>query len=769
MKKLLSLLVASVMVLGMVSVMYTLPQNTAKAADVTKDVTMNVNVWNRCGFDRYGRPLYDGKYTQYSGVTVNADGTFAPTTQYPTYDATSGVFVPWQSEGEVIWGRIGFLMPNAAYAIRNDGGGRYNRPVNNTSPANWTVTPYLYTEVWLTVKASGGESQLYDHRYIIMDNLGQVWIDPDGVYHDCRYWDPANPTSPYYRSSTILSGDNSAQWNDCFTNPKMFVDPSGDNNTQGPYIFNSQYNNVSPIQDLPAPKYHERVYYWWYDEGKGIDRVWRLGWANMTDYLRRDGICADGVHTSTGIVGNFPNSYYPGKPVLWNSLVTDPVSRRWTPNDQNIIGNDWDCGINLVVFSNTEKYIDVNGNGNWDYGEPIFLDVDNNGFDQNDTRLISYTIQWGGRAFNFREQTDVGPTDEDLQWYIAKGLTSPNFPANIMRGSLSGVSLYEQMYQDNDANNIVSPGDYRLCNINKRNTGFGLTSGGFFQGDAITMLELLYTTCSEKYNIHVQSDLWMIMQKDTLQNPEMAPSRTAAAFYSSNGDINSMAQLINKATALDVDGKTFYVPTTTFFDVQLQYREYLGLQLFLDNGVDNNIAEGGKCYALSLADDHVNFEAGEQFVGSKKVEKAMDIDLPLTEFPDMFLYNEVNYNMEPNQFPTPLPADIRYGCGEVIYKDLNRTPLNPAQPLQPDPSAINYNPGVVNVGDQRMMDIKISSATATGDAGTIVTYKAGSFVVDGDLDVGRPLIKLENGVTFYDETHDCVQPNSMYDVGELVY
>lgn len=769
MKKLLSLLVASVMVLGMVTTMYALPQNTAKAADVTKDVTMNVNVWNRCGFDRYGRPLYDGKYTQYSGVTVNADGTFAPTTQYPTYDATSGVFVPWQSEGEVIWGRVGFLMPNASYAIRNDGSGRYNRPVNNTSPANWTVTPYLYTEAWLTVKASGGESQLYDHRYIIMDNLGQVWIDPDGSYNDCRYWDPANPTSGYYRSSTILSGDNSAQWNDCFTNPKMLVDPSGDNNTQGPYIFNSQYNKTAPIQDLPSPNYHEKVYYWWYDEGKGIDRVWRLGWANMNDYLRRDGICADGVHTSSGIVGNFPNSYYPGKPVLWNSLITDPVSRRWTPNDQNIIANDWDAGLSILGFSTSEKYIDANGDGNWQYGEPIFLDPDNNGFDQNDTRLISYTIQWGGRAFNFREQTDVGPADEDLQWYIARSLTSNTFPANIAHGSLPGVSLYNQIYQNNDGDNFVSPGDYRLTNINKRYTGFGLTSGGFFQGDTIIMLELLYTTCSEKYNVHVQSDLWMIMQKDTLQNPEMAPSRTAAAFYSSNGDINSMAQLINKATALDVDGKTFYVPTTTFFDVQLQYREYLGLQLFLDNGVDNNIAEGGKCYALSLSDDHINFEAGEQYVGSKKVEKAMDIDLPMTQFPEIYLYNEINYNMEPGQFPTPVPVDIRYGCGETIYKDINRTPYNPGQPLQPDPALVNYNPGIVNVGDQRMMDIKISSATATGDAGTIVTYKAGSFVVDGDLDVGRPLIKLENGVAFYDEPHDCAKPNSMYDVGELVY
>ncbi|MEZ4811914.1 MAG: hypothetical protein R2883_00215 [Caldisericia bacterium] len=55
----------------------------------------------------------------------------------------------------------------------------------------------------------------------------------------------------------------------------MIVDPSGDNNTQGPYIVNPAYN-PNDIE-YPVPKYHERIHYWWYDEEKEIDRdmaVW---------------------------------------------------------------------------------------------------------------------------------------------------------------------------------------------------------------------------------------------------------------------------------------------------------------------------------------------------------------------------------------------------------------------------------------------------------------------------------------------------------------
>jgi hypothetical protein len=778
MKKLLSLLVATVMVLGMIVSIGILPVSNTEAADV-KDVTMIAAVWNRVGYDRFGRPLFNGQFTTYNGVSVNINGRFTSNTT-ATYDAISGVYAPWQSKDGEVWGRVGYAMPNCLTAISDRGLGRYNDAVTTTSPAEWSVTPYLYTEVFLTVKAKGGESQLFDKRYVIMDNMGVVWIDPDGKFNDCRFWQPADPASVYYRSTVARSGDGSSSWNDCSTNPKMMVDPSGGNNTQGPYIFNPNYN-VNGTVALPAPRYHARVYYWWWDEDKNIDRVWRLGWANMTDYLRRDAFCADGVHRSSGIVGGpdgtTPNAYYPGKPVLWNSQIGDPVSQRWTANDANIIAFDWDANTTLSNFTAQERFIDNNPmDGIYQPGEPIFLDSDNNGFDPGDARLVSYTIQWGGRAVNFRENTTVTAVDEDLLWFTA-GLVPPATLASVQftaippavgfykHANVTGINAYEQIYNDLDNDNTVDPGEIRISNINYRTNGFGPSSGFFFMGDVFIMLEVLKTSCEFNYNIHVQSDLWTGMQEDTYQNPELIPSRTVAAFKSPNGDINSMAQLINKATTLDVDGKSLYMPTTTFFDVKALYREYLGIQIFCDNGIDNNMAQGGRCYSLSLADDHVNFEAGELFVGATDVETAMDFNLPLTDIPAIFYYYETAVNM------AGVPADltfVEYGCGEPIYKDLNRLPLFAAAPLQEDYTLPNYNPPVVNAGDQRMTDITVS-ATGFNVAQDKVTYKAGSIVTPGDLDVGRPLTLLEAGMVFHDESQNCEPPNKTLDVGEYIY
>lgn len=781
MKKLLSLLVATVMMLGMIVSIGILPINKAEAADV-KDVTMIAAVWNRVGYDRFGRPLFNGQYTTYDGVSVNINGRFT-SNALATYDATSGVFAPWQSKDGEIWGRAGYSMPNCLTAISDRGLGRYNDAVTTASPATWRVTPYLYTEIFMTVKAKGGESQLFDKRYVIMDNMGVVWIDPDGKFNDCRYWDPANPQSRYYRSTVARSGDGSSAWNDCSTNPRMMVDPSGGNNTQGPYVFNSNYN-VTGAVGLPAPRYHSRIYYWWWDEDKNIDRVWRLGFANMTDYLRRDAFCADGVHRSSGIVGGpdgtTPGAYYPGKPVLWNSQIEDPVTQRWTANDNNIIAFDWDVNTTLTAFSPQEYFIDSNPrDGIYQPGEPIFLDADANGFDPGDARLVSYTIQWGGRAVNFRENTQVTAVDEDYLWYTA-GLVPPATLASVQftaippatgffkHANATGINVYEQIYNDLDNDNVVDPGEIRISNINYRTNGFGPSSGFFFMGDVLIMLEVLKTSCEFNYNIHVQSDLWTGMQEDTYQNPELIPSRTVAAFKSSNGDINSMAQLINKATTLDIDGKSFYMPTTTFFDVKALYREYLGLQIFCDNGIDNNMANGGKCYSLSLADDHVNFEAGELFVGATDVETAMDYNLPLTDIPAIYYYYETSVNM------AFVPANltfVEYGCGEPIYKDLNRLPLIPVQPLQEDYTQPNYNPPVVNAGDQRMTDVTLSASNSQNPpaAQDMVTYKAGSIVTPGDLDVGRPLTMLEAGMVFHDESQNCEEPNKMLDVGEYIY
>lgn len=781
MKKLLSLLVVTVMLLAINA--STASIKTVSASE-TKDATMIAAQWNLAGYDRYGRPLLDGKHTSYSGVVVDSQsGRFTYTTTFPNYpscDYLSGVAFPWQKPGQELWGRVQYYMPDARQAIIAGAYGRYNSAVTQTSPATWKSAPYLWAEVWLTVKAQGGESTLLDKRYVVMDNFGQVWIDPDGRFNDSRYWEPANPTSSYYRSSTILSGDGTSQWNDCRTNPLAMLDPSGENNTQGPYIFSNSYNPMTgsvPTYAYPAPQYQSRVYYWWYEEEQGIDRVWRLGWANQEDYLRRGAISVDGKTLSTGLVGgpnnSTPGAYYPGKPVIWNTQVTDSNTRKWTPNDINIMSYDWDCGVGLIAFSATERYVDLNNNNTFDFGEWVFLDNDtSNTFNVNDSRLVSYTIIWGGKPYNFRKGTNVGPTDEDLQWLAANPtIVARAFPANVMHASIPGLSLYDQIYIDADGNAMITPNDIRLTNINFRFSGYGTATNGLWYKDAFIMLELLETTCSYTYNVSVECDLWMAMEPDTLSYPDLMPSRTAASFKTINGDISQMAQLVNKATALDINGQSFYIPATTFYDLRAEYREFLGMQIFLDNGVDNNLANGlnDDCFAISLSDDHRNFLAGEQFVGSQDVETALDINLTLTSFSTDYLYFETNYDMRPAMFPLPLPNDLFYGCGEPFYFDLNKTPLSPVNPLQPDPAALNYNPGVVNVGDVRMIDMTISSGNGLAGAENVVTYKAGSKVAVGDLDYGRVITVLPQGMTYYDEPHGCEAPNKQYDVGELMY
>lgn len=762
--------------------------NADENGDV-RDVTMIVAKWNWCGFDRYGRPLLGGRATDYQGIDVNLNtGRFdeeVGLTDPPTYDAQDGVFFPWQYEGDEMWGRTRNMMPNCMNAYVDTGSGLINQGVDQTADENWSVLPYLYCEVYLTVNADAGDSQLYDKRYIVMDEIGQVWIDPDGRFHDCRYWEPADPTSDFYRSNSIFSSDGTTRWNDCDTNPRMVVDPSGDNNTQGPYIFNPNYN--SGALGYPVPNYHERIHYWWWDEDEGIDRVWQLGSANQTDYLREGAYAPDGYHTSSGIVGGpdgvTPNAYYPGKPVIWNTQTSDSDMTRWLPNDSNILGYDWDYGLILSDFSIGVYCIDVDGNGSYTYGEPIFSDANISGtFDNLDLRLNTYTIVWGGESFSFTKGTLVGLTDQDYNWQLANNyaLLDMNLLSinnQIRHTSSAGTNLYDQVYHDVDDSGDVSINDVRLTNINGRISGMGATCGGYFMGDAIIMLETLKTSCSYQYNIHVESDLWSgIMQKDTYEPVEMYPSMTAAQFHSPNGDIVAMAQNLNKATALDVDGRTFYMPVTTFYNVALLYREYIGLQLFLDNGIDNNRAQGGECYQLSLADDHVNFKAGELYVGCQDVETAMDWDFNLTEFNDDYLYYETSWDWR--NLPTPGSNDTRlfdFGCGEPFYRDINKEPLILGQAFQPNPFdgtiTIPFNPGIVNEGDQRMVDMEIYSEPPSDptDAGTKITYPAGSYVTAGDLDVGRPIVSMPPGLSFYDEPVGCWEPNGLYDEGELIY
>ena len=76
----------------------------------------------------------------------------------------------------------------------------------------------------------------------------------------------------------------------------------------------------------------------------------------------------------------------------------------------------------------------------------------------------------------------------------------------------------------------------------------------------------------------VESDLW----------EGMVPAATAATLRSPSGDVIGAAQHVQKTTALDPTGLEFRVPSTTFENIKLLNREYIGVEIFKDNGINNN-------------------------------------------------------------------------------------------------------------------------------------------------------------------------------------
>jgi hypothetical protein len=220
-------------------------------------------------------------------------------------------------------------------------------------------------------------------------------------------------------------------------------------------------------------------------------------------------------------------------------------------------------------------------------------------------------------------------------------------------------------------------------------------------------------TGDQKYDISVESNVWL----------GESPSLTAAALRTPNKEFPLSAQRIQKNTVLDPTGNLFEVPASTFHDIQPLYREYLGLQIFRDNGVDNNSGAnlpGDIVLPQSLSDDFKAKRIGEEFLGATGGSlNVPDFGRELTPFPDYVLY------YDSNQTRTPVgQINNRIGCGEALYQKKDKKPPSQAPSL---PS--NWT---VEAGDFRLTDVTI-------DSSNIITYPAGSTVMPGDADVTKPL------------------------------
>jgi len=589
---------------------------------------------------------------------------------------------PWQKPGQMCWGRPGYYMPDASKA-RNTSTGL---PIPVTKKEDGTL-PMYYTLVYLDVTAEGGLSTESNPYYAVVDSVGQLWFDPDGFFNDGRYNPTADPLAPkapfeiHIQNGAYIPGS-------CNTNPRAIIDTSPDTNTKGPYYLNkfSQF-------------YSTRQYFWDYkkdETSKASNRMWRIGWADLVDYPFKGAILADGS-ISDGII-----RYDSAKKI-----------------------GDWDYNLPIVSFTGNEYHTETVTDSAYTPGKmsneqsqlrpaefiyrtplprtaPAVVEI-------GDMRLTPVTIRRGEVTKTYPADTIVQDGDWDVGLLLISFSSTEKHADNIVGNNQYDSN--EWIYSLTDpAATKVHAGAVRLTNVNtKRYDSDGrlaLDLGcGLYMGDALVMMEVFEGGChTPTYDVSVLTDLWM----------GQSPSFTTARIRSPNNDIPEAAQRIQKATVLDpgLDPERYYLlPGTTFNNLHFSYREYLGVEIFLDNGVDNSIGINDPndfVAPLDLSDNYREGRTSELFLGANNGIGTLDLGRRLERI-------KLNYKF----YNASLEIPPRYGCGEAIY-------------YVADP-----NRYVITAGDKRFTDVDLVVG------GVHVSYKRNTVVADGDADVGLELQDFE--------------------------
>jgi hypothetical protein len=679
MKKLLTLAVIISLLIGVVPFSKTLERRVAMAADQNTSAVHIAATFRQVGFDWNNTPL-------------NPPRDF-----------------PWQKVGQSCWGRANYMMPNAKTSVSSAG-----LPIPETSVVKSPVPKY-YTQVYLNVKPQGGVSQESNAYFVVFDSAGQVWYDKDGFFNDSRYNPTNDPIPPRWPFETYPNNGNYVPGS-CSVNLKSLIDPISDNNTKGPYFF-----------DKYSTLYQPNQYFWDYkkdEKSDATDRLWRIGWTDLVDYPFFGAIAPDGT----------------------------PVSAEVTYNSVTGIG-DWDYNLPLVPFYQTDA-TDINIRYYQEFHTELVTDTDYtpgkmgvNGAGERppeaiyrlktpirvivpalppigqvvqvgDMRLTAVSKKILNESKLYPEGTVVSLGDWDVgdviipfksyEKYVDSSFTNKQFDPNEWIYKLP-VDTALRVPGKNVSLVVPTQGAIRLTNVNTKKVeklnSISLDLGsGLFAGDALMMVEVLQGGCkTDKYDISVLTDVYM----------GDYPSSTAAALRTSNGDIAISAQRIQKNTVLDpaLDKDRYKVlPGTTFHNVKYEYREFGGLEIFLDNGVDNNIGANlsqDLLLAQDLSDNLKEERTGEQYIGARDYESTLDLGRRLSVIPDLYKFHDVNRPLTP-------PNDFipEYGCGEAIYylTDSTRTK--------------------VQAGDKRFTDVDIVIGNVR------IKYNRNTIVAEGDSDVG---------------------------------
>ena len=133
---------------------------------------------------------------------------------------------------------------------------------------------------------------------------------------------------------------------------------------------------------------------------------------------------------------------------------------------------------------------------------------------------------------------------------------------------------------------------------------------GYTPGDLFLFFEVLTASCcgnSVVYDVSVESDVEPVVWGNPLVNDPVA---TAVLGPGTGSDFAPITHELARSTAYNVS-------TTTFFDIELTNREFLDLEIFRDNGTDNNDTVAVSATVTdNLSDDYVPLDTGEEFVGA---------------------------------------------------------------------------------------------------------------------------------------------------------
>ena len=371
-------------------------------------------------------------------------------------------------------------------------------------------------------------------------------------------------------------------------------------------------------------------------------------------------------------------------------------------------------------------------------------------------------------------------------------------PITIL-GYQPGDFIYRQL-DPNEAN--VAIGDIRLSNVDGHRIGGFQMGQGAYEFDALVMNEILfadpndpryqasvrnsdwnksdfdfniqstveeesvefpYGACMPTYDISVESDFWQgerVWRTNSQGQWEsewqgVIPSVTACALRSPNDDVDDAHHRIAKQTVLGPYGDSFFIHTATIHNVQPDYREYLGIEIFCDNGYDNlsnpNPAGVG-AVALDLNDNYMRGTVCEPYVGATSRAPDLDLNRDLVAL-DGSTDNPKFVDTD-NLAPVP-DGPGNYGCNEPIYFDMD-------------------NDGFVSPGDKRGSNVEANIGLTVG--GQIFTYEVGTIVQQGDSDVGRILSRFRDPLTnepvykYYDNPHAISRlPSGVWEYGENIY